>query len=181
MVRRYLLPRLFALALLLILCSCERLPEEYPPPEQHPPSQESASVPPEWMFLDMADADAPSHFVKDLQAPVNDGWVFTGPSPTLKILAVLTKDLKLRVEFTLWEVAFRDTGPVQLEFRVNGIPLANVRYDSPGPKIFEQPIPPENLAVGEESTVSITIDKPWVSPRNHLQYGFILQRIGFVR
>lgn len=129
----------------------------------------------------MGDADAASHFAKDIPGTPKDGWVFTGPSPALKILAVLTKDLKLRVEFTLWDVAFRQTGPVQLRFRVNGFDLATVRYDSPGAKIFEQPIPPEHLAIGEESTISMTIDKPWVSPQNGGQYGFILQRIGFVR
>ena len=77
------------------------------------------------MFIDLAEADAPSHFVKDLQAPTSDGWVFTGPSPTLKILAVLTKDLKFRAEFMLWDVAFRQTGPVRLQFRVNDSVLAN--------------------------------------------------------
>jgi hypothetical protein len=133
------------------------------------------------MFIDMADPDAASHFVKDIQGPPKDGWVFTGPSPSLKILAVLTENLKLRVEFTLWDVAYQQTGPVQLRFRVNGFDLAMVRYDSPGHKIFEQSIPPEHLAIGEESTISITIDKPWVSPQNGAKYGFILQRIGFVR
>jgi hypothetical protein len=133
------------------------------------------------MFLDMADPDAPAHFVKDLGQPSPDGWVFSGQSPTLKIVALLTKDLKLRVEFTLWDVAFRDTGPVQLQFRVNGFELGKERYDSPGRKTFEKPVPPDRLVIGEESTISITIDKLWTSPQNGQKYGFILQRAGFVR
>ena len=129
----------------------------------------------------MADNAATSHFVHDLGRISPDGWVFTGPSPTLKIMTVLAQDLKLRVEFTLWEVAFRDTGPVQLQFSVNGFVLANVRYDSPGQKIFEYPVPPEHVTAGEEATVSILVDKPWLSPQDGQKYGFILQRVGFVR
>jgi len=131
------------------------------------------------MFIDMADADAPTHFIKDLDMP-HDGWVFTGPSPTLRLFALVDTHMKLRVEFTLWDVAFRQTGPVELQFRVNGFDLAKVRYDSPGPKIFEEPVPPEHLGVGEESTVSITVDQPWVA-QDGKKFGFILQRVGFVR
>ncbi len=131
------------------------------------------------MFIDMADSDAPAHFIQDLPMPHN-GWVFTGPSPTLRLFALVDTHMKLRVEFSLWDVAFRQTGPVELTFRVNGYDLAKVRYDSPGPKIFEQPVPPERLRVGAESTVSITVDKPWVGADGK-KFGFILQRAGFVR
>jgi hypothetical protein len=165
----------------MMLSSCERLPDHFPPPEQHPPPHEIASLPLNWMFVDMADPSAPPHFVKDLTEHPHDGWIFTGQSPTIKILTTLTKDLKFRADFTLWDVAFRQTGPVELQFRINQFELAKVRYDSPGPKIFEHAVPPQDLVAGQESTLSITIDKPWISPNDKHVYGFILQRIGLVR
>lgn len=168
------------IVLLALLCSCQGPPEFYAPPEQHPPSRESTSVPPDWMFIDMADPGARAHFITDLGTAPSDGWIFTGPSPAIKILTVLTKNLQFRVEFTLWDVAFRKTGPVELQFNVNKFNLAKVRYDSPGPKVFEQPVPAQYLPAGEESLLSVSIDKPWISPRDGHAYGFILQRIGLV-
>lgn len=174
--------RLIAILLLLFsLCSCRRLPEEYPPPDQYPPSQESKSFPPDLMFIDMADPNAPLHFVKDFPTPPHDGWVFAGPAPAIKVLALTNQHVKLRAELSLWDVAFRQTGPVELQFRVNKFDLAKVRYDSPGPKIFEQAVPPQFLDSGQEATLSISIDKPWIAPNDGRAYGFILQRIGLLR
>jgi len=163
---------------MLLLCSCRRLPEEYPPPEQHPPSQESKSFPVDLMFIDMADPNASMHFVKDFPLSPHDGWVFAGPAPTIKVLALATQNVKFRAELTLWDVAFKQTGPVELQFRVNKFDLAKVRYDSPGPKIFEQLVPAQYLDPGQEATLSISIDKPWIAPNGGPAFGFILQRIG---
>ena len=174
--------RLIAIGVLLLpLWSCRRLPEEYPPPEQHPPSQESKSFPVDLMFIDMADPKASSHFVKDFPLPPHDGWVFAGPAPAIKVLAFTNQNVKFRAELTLWDVAFKQTGPVELRFRVDKFDLAKVRYDSPGSKIFEQPVPPQYLDPGQETTLSISIDKPWIAPNGGPAYGFILQRIGLQR
>jgi hypothetical protein len=175
--------RLIAIGAVLVfgLSSCRRLPEFYPPPEQHPPSQEGQSAAASFMFVDMADPTAPLHFVKDFPVPPHDGWVFAGQAPTIKVLALATQNVKFHAELSLWDVAFKQTGPVELQFRVNKFDLAKVRYDSPGAKIFDQPVPPQFLDPGQEATLSISIDKPWVAPNDGRVYGFILQRIGLQR
>ena len=134
------------------------------------------------MMIEMSDPDAPSHFVKDIYTssePVQ--WYWTRQQPTLKILAVQADGLKLLVDLSIWEVAFKKTGPVELSFFVNGRLLDKVRYDSPGIKHFEKPIPRGWLATDVESTVSINIDKLWVSPEDGAKFGFILSKIGFTR
>ena len=134
------------------------------------------------MMIEMSDPDAQSHFVKDIYTssePVQ--WYWTRQQPTVRILAVQTSGLRLVVDFSLWDVAFKQTGPVGLSFFVNGRLLDKVRSDSPGIKHFEKTIPPGWLATDVESTVSITIDKLWVSPDDGEKFGFILSRIGFAR
>jgi hypothetical protein len=165
--------------LLVLLCACERYPESYPPPEQRRPVERPADS--AGMMVNMSDADAASHFVKDIAAPPPGApWRWTGQQPTLKILAYTTENLKLLADFTLWPVAFQQTGPVELTFVVNRRALDKVRYTTPGYKHFEKAIPSDYLATDVESTVSVAIDKMYVHPEDKQKYGFILTRIGFV-
>lgn len=134
------------------------------------------------MLVEMSDAGASWHIVKDIDpAGPGDQWRWTKQNPTVKILAVTTENLKLTVDFALWDVAFRQTGPVELTFQVNGRMLDKVRYTTPGAKHFEKPIPPEWLGSDVESMVSVGIDKLYTAPQDGAKFGFILSRIGFSR
>ena len=172
--------RLSCTLLAVLLCSCERYPESYPPPEQRRPI-EGPSPDPADMMVNMSDADAASHFVKDIDGgPQGAAWRWAGRQPTLKILAYTTEHLKLAADFTLWPVAFQQTGPVELTFVVNERVIDKVRYLTPGYKHFEKAIPSDALATDVESVVSIAIDKLYVAPEDQAKFGFILTRIGFV-
>ncbi len=134
------------------------------------------------MLLEMSDAGASTHMVKDIDpADPTVLWRWTRQNPTVKILAATTQDLKLTVDFSLWDVAFQQTGPVELTFAVNGHTLDKIRYTSPGEKHFEKPIPPEWLFSDVESTISVAIDKLYTAPQDGAKFGFILSRIGFSR
>jgi hypothetical protein len=163
------------------LCSCTRYPESYPPPEQRHPA-EGANPDSAPMLVEMSNPGASSHIVKDID-PGEPGaqWRWTKQNPTVKILAVTTEDLKLTVDFTLWDVAFQQTGPVELTFAVNEHTLDKIRYATPGEKHFEKLIPPEWLGSDVESTISINIDKLYIAPQDGAKFGFILSRIGFSR
>lgn len=169
------------LALLVFLCSCAHYPESYPPPEQRHP--EPAKNPdPSSMMVAMTDADAPLHFVKDvdLEAPAGSLWRWAGPQATLKILAISTQNVKLSVDFTLWPTAFEQTGPVELAFFVNERQLDKVRYTTPGDKHFQKLISVDWLTTETESTISIAIDKMFVGADGK-KFGFILSSAGFVQ
>lgn len=162
-----------------MLAACERPPESYPPPEQrHPPEGPNPDL--SSLMVQMSAADAPSHFVKDID-PADPGalWRWTGRQPTLKILAYTTDHVKLSVDFALWDVAFQQTGPVEMSFMVNDHLLDKVRYTSPGLKHFEKPVPPDWLRTDVESVISVTIDKLYTAPADGKQFGFILSQIGF--
>jgi len=162
----------------VILCSCERLPESYPPPEQRHPV-EGPNPDPSTMMVEMGDPDAVSHIVKDVE-PGDGLWRWTGQQPTVKILAFTTENVKLRCDFTLWDVAFRQTGPVELSFLVNDRVLDKIRYATPGYQHFEKLVPPDWLTTDVESTISVAIDKLYTAPQDGKKFGFILTRIGFV-
>lgn len=173
--------RVLLAALTLILCSCASYPDAYPPPEQRHPI-ETGNPSSTNMMIDMSDPDAASHFVKDIEnAEPGAQWRWARQNPTLKILAIQTSGLKLVSDFSLWDIAFKQTGPVELSFFVNDRLLDAVRYDSPGYKHFEKPVPSDWLSTDVESTVSVRIDKLWVSPTDGEKFGFILSRIGFTR
>jgi hypothetical protein len=172
--------RILCIVGLALLCSCERYPESYPPPQQRQPAEGPNPGPS--MLVEMSSPDASRHIVKDVEngAP-GDLWRWTNQQPTLKILAQTTDKLKLSVDFALWAEAFKQTGPVELSFFVNGHLLDKIRYTSPGNKHFEKPIPPEWLASDTESTVSVAIDKLYTAPQDGKKFGFILSSIGFVQ
>lgn len=133
------------------------------------------------MMVDMLDLDAPSHFVKDIEPSEGGRWRWTDQQPTVKVLAFVTDKLKLRVDFTLWPVAFQQTGPVELSFFVNDHLLDKVRYTTPAYQRFEKPVPPDWLRTDVESTISVAIDKLYTAPEDGKKFGFILSRIGFVQ
>jgi hypothetical protein len=159
------------------LCGCHRLPETYPPPEQrHPvaaPNIELATL-----TINMGDTDASKHFVKDIiDGP--DTWHWTGKHPTLRELLLTTDGLKFSADFSLWEEAMKQTGPVTIAFFVGDRLLDRVRYDTPGPKHFEKPVSPDWLQTATDTLISAEIDKLYVAPQDGAKFGFILTQMGF--
>ena len=132
------------------------------------------------MMLELDSPDVGQEFVKDIKESSGGRWRWTGQQPTVKILVLETDNIKLSADFTLWDQAFRQTGPVELSFAVNGKVLDTIRYTSPGDKHFEKPVPSGWLDADQEATVTMTIDRIYVD-KDGTKYGFILTRIGFVQ
>ena len=168
--------RLFLVALAVILCSCNRYPESYAPPEQFP----AGGGPDPNLIVDFGQPEAGTHIVKDIDPFVHVNWVLTRQQPTLNILAISAENMKLLVDFTLLDDGFRQTGPVELTFQVNGKILDKVRYTTSGRKRFEKDIPSNWLIAEKENTVAIGIDKQFTA-EDGTKYGFILSRAGFKR
>jgi hypothetical protein len=175
------LSRILCILLAAALCSCERYPDSYPPPQQRHPT-EGMNPDAGSMLVEMFSPDASAHFVKDIYpgAP-SDQWRWTNQNPSVRILVLTTKDLKLSADFALWDQAFKQTGPVEITFLVNGRALDKIRYTSPGQKHFEKPVPGDWLNTDAETIVSMSIDKLYVAPADGVKFGFILSSIGFVR
>jgi len=166
------------IALTLALSACDRFPITYPPPEQRHPV-EGANPAAGNMMIEMDSPDASQHVVKDVRDNPGGLWRWTGQEPTFKILVWVTDNIKLKADFTLWDEAFRQTGPLDLQFFVNDKLLDDVRYTTSGHKHFEKPVPPDWLPTDIESTIAIKLDKLYVAPQDGAKFGIILSRIGF--
>jgi hypothetical protein len=164
---------------LLLLSSCDRPPEVYPPPEQRHPA-EGVNPGPEAMMIEMDSPDAKLSIVKDIYDPGGTPWRWTEQDPTVKVLVLSTDKLKFSTDFALWDDGFKTTGPVELSFLVNGKLLDKVRYNTPGVKHYEKPVPADWLTPDMEALLSFHVDKLYVSPRDKKRFGVILTRIGLI-
>lgn len=177
----YKLLRIPATFLFLAIIACDHAPESYPPPPQRDPLAipEPAAG---GILVNMNDADAPAHFVKDISERLEGAtWRWTGKRPTLKILLVKTTGLKFTVDFTIWEGTMKQTGPVTISFFIDDNLLDTVHYDTPGYKHFEKPVKPEWLQTATDTVLAAEIDKLYVDPGDKKQLGFILTNMGFER
>jgi len=159
------------------VCGCGNLPEPYAPPAQRP----FFEAPPEAArILNMADADAESHFVQDISAELEgNAWRWTGKRPTIHLHLQATHKLVYSIEFAIAESTFQQTGPVTLSLLVNDHLLDRVRYTSPGPRRFEKPVPAEWLEADRDATLAAEVDKTWKPPQpGGMPLGFILVALG---
>ena len=169
------------LALTLALAGCVNIPSTYAPPIERKPvtgygSNALASI------VSMNDPNAKAHILKDVSATVESGawrWVFKRPELRFALAGV--KDVKLVMDFAIAKETFDATGPVTISFFVNDRLLEAVRYDQPGNKHFEKPVPAGWLRPDAMTTVAAEIDKLYKSPQDGAELGFILSRAGFTR
>src|SRR5271169_477109 len=148
---------------LLGLAACDRLPESYPPPEQrHPVVGISPASGSDAMMVAMDSSDADLLIAKDIYSGTGISWRWTKKEPTVRIPLLSTENLKFNCDFALWQDSFRITGPLEISFLVNGKLLDKVRYDTPGDKHFEKPVPDKWLT-GNEATVALSVDKLYIA------------------
>jgi hypothetical protein len=161
--------------------ACVSQPDTYAPPAQRKPLNVEDPSPLK-AFVNMSDADAKLHFVKDISDSLEGGvWRWTKKSPTLMLTVPNTSGWKFAADLTIHELTFKDTGPVTITITVNGHELTKQHYDKPGPEHVEQPVPPEWLRAKAENLVTLEIDEVWIAPEDKAVLGFVLTRAGFFR
>jgi len=162
-------------SLCFAIAACDRAPW-YAVPEQSPsfddfPSHAARAV-------EMADPDVDPLFVRDILPKGDAPWRWAGQRPALNIRVRSDENLNYTVDFTLPEITFKDTGPVDIAFTVNGRLLGRVRYTKPGPEHFEKAVPRNWLTIDTYAIVGAEIDKLWTDPGSGQKYGFIITRMG---
>jgi hypothetical protein len=164
--------------LLVCLCACQHWPDSYPPPEQRPPLEE-LKVNPDSMMVEMAGQDADPRMIRDIQGgAAGVPWRWTSQEPTVKVEVFSPEHLKLSTDFAIWDDGFRQTGPLEISFTVNGRLLQKVSYTTPGVKHFEKPVPPSWLSKDKDATIAFALSKLYVAPQNGVKFGVILVRLG---
>jgi hypothetical protein len=101
--------------------------------------------------------------------------------PAFHFMLPTTQGLKLRIDHSVADITFQQTGPVKIAVYVEGKLLETEGFDQPGEKRLEKAVPAEWLTTEHPVMVRMEIDKMWTSPTDGVQRGFIVTRLGFVQ
>jgi hypothetical protein len=166
-------------ALALLTTGCVNIPDVYAPPvERRPVTGQGPNL--FGSIVAMNDASAPQHIVKDVSPSLESGsWRWAAKRPELRFVVSKVNDAKLLMDFAIAKLTFDQTGPVSISFLVNDRLLEKVRYETPGSRSFEKPVPAGWLYTDRMNTIAAEIDKVYVS-KDGAVLGFILSRAGFV-
>ena len=159
------------------LCGCGNLPGPYSPPTQRP----FFEGPPETArVLNMDDADAESHFVRDISTLLEaNAWRWTAKRPTIRLRVSSNQNLAYFIDFTIGAEALQHTGPVTLSFFVNNHLLEKIRYTTPGRRSFEKPVPAAWVDPNDNVILAAEIDKLWMPPAGRQAAGVHPGSAGF--
>ncbi|WP_321477218.1 hypothetical protein [uncultured Paludibaculum sp.] len=173
--------RFALLALPVLLAGCVKYPEPFRPPVQRRPMEIGGDLKLSH-FTAMGAATAPDHFISGVVPDLHDGaWRWVMKKPIFQFQLPTTKALRLKVDLSVPEVTFEQTGPVKITVMVGPHLLDTIECSKPGQHLFEKAVPEEWLSVNRPILVSLEIDKLWTSPADGVQRGFIITSIGFVQ
>lgn len=124
----------------------------------------------------MSDPHADDFIVQGFRDKSEGSWRWTHDHPTLRFRLPESGPLRFKMDFTLPEATFHETGPVTLAIAINGRPLDRPRFTQAGDYHYIHPVPEALLHRDGENLVSIEPDKTATAER----LGFVLIRAGFV-
>jgi len=166
---------------LLCTSACVSQPQTYAPIEDRRPLNVNVASTLS-TYLRMNDPAAPRHFVRDIRPwTEEDTWRWTGEHPTLMLAAPKPKGVRFNADVTVPETSFRETGPVTITVVVNHRELGQWRFESPGHKIINLPVPDGWLRIDIENMIEMPIDKTFVAPGDdNKPRGFVLTSVGLL-
>jgi hypothetical protein len=165
---------------LLLAAACSRTPDIYQPPIQRKPmTGPDAHV---GQFVNMSDLAADAFVVRDISKTTEGGsWRWAYRHPELRYYVRRIESLHFVMDLGIPEHTFRETGPVTLTISINGHELDKIRFDQPGDRHFDKPVPEPFMQRGAENFVSFETDKQWVSKEDGAVLSFVLSRAGFIK
>ena len=162
-------PALFVALSSFLWAGCHSLPVFFAPPAQKPALASTA-------FVMMSDPAADAFIVQGFRAHSEGAWRWTHDHPVLRFVLPETGALNFRMDFTLPEATFRETGATTLSIAVNARLLDRVHCDHAGDYHYEHAVPEELLHKPGVNLMAIDPDKTATAEK----LGFVLQRAGFV-
>ncbi|MBI5083193.1 MAG: hypothetical protein HZB13_01145 [Acidobacteria bacterium] len=167
----------YLLPLVLCLAACSREPKFSPIGAQFP-TLDADDPPSHPCYFAMSEPRADGAIVRNI--PPRGGWHrWTGQSPAVKCTLPVAGKWSAAADFDVAGATLKDTGPIQITFRVNGRELGRMRCEKPDSYSFRAPLPPELAAPGKELILEAEVDKPWVAPADGARLGVLLSAAGF--
>ena len=130
-------------------------------------------------FVYMSQADADAYIVSGMRDKSEGPWRWTHERPVLRFYLPEVGRLHFRMDFTLPDGAFHQTGPVTLTLALNGAVFDRVRCDKAGRQRYEHGVPAELLRANAVNQVAIAPDRTAAGAAPGERLGFILTSAGF--
>ena len=159
------------------LISCDHSPPSHSMPAQAPASIEP-DPPPHRSFVNFSDPDADEYIVRDINPGGERRW--TLDHPELKFTVAPKPGLRFKMDFSIAEQTFKDTGPVEVVVKLNGNVLSKIQCGHPGEYHLERPVPLPWLEAGRPVHVTADAWPLWTAPGDGAHLGYLIQRAGFL-
>jgi hypothetical protein len=111
--------------------------------------------------------------------PKSDGY-WTLDQPELRFRLSSVQNHIFREHFYLAGDTLKQTGPLIVDFYVNGHHLDQARFDKEGDDIYQHDVPADWLKTGNDlTTVRMVVRNPYIAPRDGARLGVLLRSAGF--
>ena len=112
--------------------------------------------------------------------PKGDGY-WTLDQPELRFRLSSVQHHVFRERFYLPQDTLKQTGPLIVDFYVNGHHLDQARFAKDGDSIYQHDVPADWLKTGNNNltTVRMLVHNPYIAPRDGARLGVLLRSAGF--
>jgi hypothetical protein len=104
---------------------------------------------------------------------------WTLDEPELKFLLSSAQDHVFRERIFVPQETLKQTGPLVVDFYVNGHLLDQARFAKDGDVLYQHDVPVEWLKTGAVTTVKMRVHNPYIAPHDGARLGFLLRSAGF--
>jgi hypothetical protein len=112
--------------------------------------------------------------------PKSDAF-WTLDEPELKFLLSSVQDHVFRERFFLPQETLKQTGPLLVDFYVNGHLLDQTRFTKDGDVLYQHEVPVDWLKAGDLNIVRMRVHNPYIAPRDGARLGVLLRSAAFSR
>jgi len=128
----------------------------------------------------VSSADAYRYFVNEIiMCPPGSPFCWTQDAPELKFWLTSNRDRVFTAQFKLSSDTLKQTGPIVIDYFINGHFLERVRYAEEGDHTYLHAVPSGWLRTDDYTIVKMQIRNPYVSPLDGAKLGVLLVSAGF--
>jgi hypothetical protein len=130
--------------------------------------------------MTVSSADAYKYFVDGIiMCPPKSVNCWTLDAPELKFWLSSTRDRIFSAQFNLAKDTFQQTGPLVIDYFINGRPLERVRYTEDGDHTYRHAVPADWLRTDDYTIVKMQVRNPYIAPADGAKLGILLMSAGF--
>jgi hypothetical protein len=133
-------------------------------------------------FIIMKNDNADMGIVQEiLHEQPGSAWRWTNQHPRVKVWVNSVAGWSLYIKFTLPAVILKKTGPISIRFSINDHLLETRTFEKEQQYEFVKAVPEAILKPADPNFIALDLDRVYVSPKDGVKLGILLQEIGLTR